>query len=321
MAALLLKPRTAEPDWFQRGINAVLGRFFASFNRVFERGSENYGRGVRRVVGARWAVLGVFAILLLCTWGIFRVVPGGFIPSQDKQYLIAIVQLPDAASLDRTERVVRQVSELATQTPGVAHAIGFSGLSVQGFVNLSNAAVIFFPLKPSRSAPRRSCRRVRSSRRSIRSSAPFGRPRFLPCHRHRYRVSAILVDSSSIYMDRGAHGYDELARVTGEVLNKARQQREHRSLLDYTTYQNSVPQLFADVDRVKAKRQGVPLSNIFDTLQAYHGSVYINDFNRFGRTFRVYAQAEARYRSRPEDISDLKTRNLRGDMVPLGAVG
>jgi multidrug efflux pump subunit AcrB len=120
--------------------------------------------------------------------------------------------------------------------------------------------------------------------------------------------------------DRGAHGYDELARVTGEVLNKARQQHELNPYATYTTYQNSVPQLFADVDRVKAKRQAVPLSNVFDTLQAYLGSVYVNDFNRFGRTFRVYAQAEARYRSKPEDISDLKTRNLRGDMVPLGAV-
>jgi multidrug efflux pump len=146
LAALLLKPRTAPPDWFQRGINRVLGRFFGLFNRVFERSSEGYGRAVRRIVAIRWVVLGIFVILLVCTWGIFRIVPGGFIPAQDKQYLIAIVQLPDAASLDRTEKVVRQVSELATQTPGVAHAIGFTGLSVQGFVNLSNAAVIFFPL-------------------------------------------------------------------------------------------------------------------------------------------------------------------------------
>src|SRR6202012_2767180 len=120
--------------------------------------------------------------------------------------------------------------------------------------------------------------------------------------------------------DRAAHGYDELARVTAEVLNKARQQHELNPYATYSTFQNSVPQLFADVDRVKAKRQSVPLSSVFNTLQAYLGSVYINDFNRFGRTFRVYAQAEAQYRSKPEDINDLKTRNLRGEMVPLGAV-
>ena len=145
LAALLLKPRNAEPDWFQRGINRVFGRFFALFNRGFSHASERYGHGVQRITAVRIAVLAVFAVLLLATWGMFQLVPGGFIPAQDKQYLIGIVQLPDAASLDRTEDVVRQVSQLAGQTAGVDHVIGFSGLSVQGFVNLSNAAVCFFP--------------------------------------------------------------------------------------------------------------------------------------------------------------------------------
>src|SRR5882757_2856143 len=148
LAALLLKPKNAPPDVFQRGINRVLGGFFSLFNRVFQRGSERYGLGVLRITAIRGVILAGFAVLLLCTWGIFRVVPGGFIPAQDKQYLIGIVQLPDAASLDRTENVVRQMSELAKATPGVDHVIGFTGLSVQGFVNLSNAAVLFFPLKP-----------------------------------------------------------------------------------------------------------------------------------------------------------------------------
>jgi multidrug efflux pump len=120
--------------------------------------------------------------------------------------------------------------------------------------------------------------------------------------------------------DRGAHGYDELARVTGEVLNKARQQKELNPYATYTTFQNSVPQLYADVDRVKAKRQAVPLSKVFDTLQTYLGSTYINDFNRFGRTYRVYAQAEPQFRNQPEDIANLKMRNLNGDEVPMGAV-
>jgi multidrug efflux pump len=120
--------------------------------------------------------------------------------------------------------------------------------------------------------------------------------------------------------DRGAHGYDELARVTAEILSRARQTKALNPYATYSTFQNSVPQLFADVDRVKAKREGVPLSSVFDTLQAYLGSVYINDFNRFGRTYRVYAQAEAKFRNKPEDISNLKTRNLSGDMVPIGAL-
>jgi hydrophobe/amphiphile efflux-1 (HAE1) family protein len=320
LAALLLKPRNAPADWFQRGINRVLGRFFGLFNRTFERASVGYGHGVRRIVGARWAVLGIFVILLFCTWGIFRIVPGGFIPAQDKQYLIAVVQLPDAASLDRTEKVVRQISDMATSTPGVAHAIGFSGLSVQGFVNLPNTAVLFFPLAPfeERTTKDLSAGAIVATLNkkfsSIRDATIFAVPP--PPVQGLGNTGGFKL----FIQDRGAHGYDELARVTGEVLNKARQQPELNPYATYTTYQNSVPQLFADVDRVKAKRQAVPLSNVFDTLQAYLGSVYVNDFNRFGRTFRVYAQAEARYRSKPEDINDLKTRNLRGEMVPLGAI-
>src|SRR3979490_2368362 len=148
LAALLLTPRGAPPDAFQRIINRVFGRFFALFNRTFERASERYGHGVRRIAAIRAVVLVLRVGLVGCTWGIFQVGPGGFIPAQDKQFLIGIVQLPDAASLDRTETVVRQMSQMAKETPGVDHVIGFSGLSVQGFVNLSNAAVLFFPLMP-----------------------------------------------------------------------------------------------------------------------------------------------------------------------------
>jgi hydrophobe/amphiphile efflux-1 (HAE1) family protein len=320
LAALLLKPRNAPPDWFQRAINRVFGRPFALFNRGFEHASASYGRGVRRITAIRVAVLMVFAILLVATWGIFQVVPGGFIPNQDKQYLIGIVQLPDAASLDRTEDVVRQISRLAGETAGVDHVIGFSGLSVQGFVNLSNAAVCFFPLKPfgERKTKDLSAGAIAAALNkkfsTIRGAVIFAVPP--------PPVQGLgTTGGFKLYIqDRSAHGYDELARVTAEVLDKARQQRELNPYATYTTFQNSVPQLFADVDRVKAKQQGVPLSNVFDTLQAYLGSVYINDFNRFGRTYRVYAQAEAKFRSKPEDIANLKTRNLNGDMVPMGAL-
>jgi hydrophobe/amphiphile efflux-1 (HAE1) family protein len=320
LAALLLKPRSAPPDVFQRGINRVLGRFFALFNRVFERASDGYGHGVRRITAIRGTVLGIFVLLLICTWGIFQIVPGGFIPPQDKQYLIGIVQLPDAASLDRTESVVRRMSQLAKETPGVDHVIGFSGLSVQGFVNLSNTAVLFFPLKPfgERTTKELSAGAIAGALNrkfsAIQEAVIFAVPP--------PPVQGLgTTGGFKLYIqDRSAHGYDELARVTNEVLNKARQQHELNPYATYTTFQNNVPQLFADVDRVKAKRQGVPLSNVFDTLQAYLGSVYINDFNRFGRTYSVYAQAEAQFRSKPEDIANLKTRNLNGDMVPMGAL-
>lgn len=320
LAALLLKPRTASPDMFQRGIDNVLGRFFKLFNRTFERSSELYARGIRRITALRAAVLVVFALLLVGTWAIFRVVPGGFIPSQDKQYLVGIVQLPDAASLDRTERVVAEMSRMAKATSGVDHVIGFSGLSVQGFVNLSNTAVVFFPLK---SFEGRKTKDLSAAAISAVLNKKFSTIQDAVI----FSVSPPPVQGLGntggfkLYIqDRGAHGYGELARVTAEVLDKARQTHALNPYATYSTFQNSVPQLFADVDRVKAKRQGVPLSSVFDTLQVYLGSVYINDFNRFGRTFQVFAQAEAKFRNKPEDIANLKTRNLRGDMVPIGAV-
>jgi multidrug efflux pump len=320
LAALLLKPRAAPPDAFQRGINRVLGGFFGWFNRLFERASVRYGQGVLRITAIRGAVLVVFGALLIGTWGIFHAVPGGFIPAQDKQYLVGIVQLPDAASLDRTEKVVRQISQIAQKTPGIDHVIGFSGLSVQGFVNLSNAAVVFFPLTSfdQRRAKDLSAAAIAGSLNkqfgAIQDAVIFAVPP--PPVQGLGNTGGFKL----FLQDRGAHGYDELARVTNEVLDKARQQPELNPYATYTTFQNSVPQLYADVDRVKAKQQSVPLSSVFDTLQAYLGSVYVNDFNRFGRTYRVYAQAEAQFRAQPEDIANLKMRNSSGDMVPMGAV-
>jgi multidrug efflux pump len=320
LAALLLRSKDAPPDRFQRLIDAVLHRPFAAFNRFFERMSRGYAARVADVARWRRVILGVFVVLLGCTWLMFKIVPGGFIPSEDKEYLLALVQLPNAASLDRTEQVVRQVSDLALQTPGVAHAIGFPGLSANGFVNLENAAVLFLPLKdfderrgPGLSAPEI----VRAVSAKV-AAIPDAYVLIVPPP----AVQGLgTTGGFKLYVqDRAGGGYDELARVLGDVLAAARTQRELLGPASYSSFQNSVPQLYADVDRNKAKREGIPLSNIFGTLQTYLGSSYVNDFNLFGRTFRVYAQAEARFRARPEDITNLKVRNASGDAIPVGSV-
>ena len=320
LAALLLRPKNVPADRFQRLIDRVLGKPFAAFNRLFERVSHSYALRVADVARWRRVILAVFALLLVGTWLMFRVVPGGFIPTQDKQYLIAVVQLPNAASLDRTEQVVRQVSELALQTPGIEHAIGFPGLSANGFANIENAAVMFLPLQDF-------------SKRRSKELSNVGIIQALSAKLASIPDAYVLVvpppsvqglgttGGFKLYVqDRAGAGYDELARIIGEVLATARQQPELLAPATYTSFQNSVPQLYADVDRNKAKREGVPLSSIFGTLQTYLGSSYVNDFNLFGRTFRVYAQADARFRARPEDIANLKTRNAAGESVPIGSV-
>ncbi len=185
--------------------------------------------------------------------------PGGFIPAQDKQYLIGIVQLPDAASLDRTEKVVRQISALAKETPGVDHVIGFSGLSVQGFVNLSNAAVLFFPLK---SFDERKTKNLSAGAIAQALNSKF-------CAIQDAIIFAVppppvqglgTTGGFKLFLqDRAAHGYDELARVTAEVLNKARQQPRTESLRHLLRhFRTACRSCIADVDRVKAKRRGGP---------------------------------------------------------------
>jgi hydrophobe/amphiphile efflux-1 (HAE1) family protein len=320
LAALLLRPRHAPPDAFQRLINAVLGIPFAAFNRVFGRLSKTYGERVSFVSRHRRPILLAFVVLLGCTWLMFRIVPGGFIPVQDKQYLVGVVQLPSAASLDRTEQVVRRMSQIALATPGVEHAIGFPGLSVNGFVNLDNSAVMFLPLKDFDERRTKQLSGGAIAAALNKKFAAIGDATILVVPPPPVQGLGTTGGFKLYLQDRGGRGYDDLAKVTTDVLNEARKQKELFPLATYTTYQNNVPQLFADVDRVKAKRQGMPLSNIFSTLQAYLGSTYVNDFNKFGRTFRVYAQAEAQFRAHPEDVSNLKTRNAGGEMVPIGAV-
>jgi hydrophobe/amphiphile efflux-1 (HAE1) family protein len=320
LAALLLRPKDAKPDAFQRLIDRVLGLPFKAFNSVFGRLSTHYGSAVATVTRRRNPILIVFVLLLGCTWFIFRIVPGGFIPSQDKQYLIGVVQLPNAASLDRTERVVRQMSQIALATPGIEHAIGFPGLSANGFVNLDNSAVVFLPLTDFDKRTTKDLAATTLAGTLMRKFSAIGDANILVISPPPVQGLGTTGGFKLYLQDRGGRGYDDLAKVTSDILNLARQQKELFGLATYTTFQNGVPQLFADVDRVKAKRQGIPLSNIFSTLQAYLGSTYVNDFNKFGRTFRVYAQAEAQFRAHPEDVANLKTRNAGGEMVPIGSI-
>ncbi|MEW6269090.1 MAG: multidrug efflux RND transporter permease subunit [Thermodesulfobacteriota bacterium] len=319
LCALLLEPHGAERrDWFSRLWDRVLGRFFAAFNRGFERMSDGYARAVGWLVRRAWIGFALYAALLVATAFGFARVPTGFIPPQDAGYLIVAIQLPDGASLARTDAVVRRASEVILGTMGVEHAIAFAGFSGATRANSSNAAAIFVGQKPfeERVAHGPTAGEIRTSLQErlgeITDADIFV---IAPPPVRGLGTSG----GFKLYVqDRGGRGPGALQEATDAYVDAAR--REPTLAGVFTPFRSATPQLYADVDRVKANKLDVPLGNVFDTLQVYLGSVYVNDFNRFGRTFQVRTQAEGDYRDLPEDIMQLRTRNTAGDMVPLGSV-
>ncbi|MGZ9894735.1 efflux RND transporter permease subunit [Bordetella bronchiseptica] len=319
LAAILLKPhrQAARADWLTRVMDSVLGGFFRRFNRCFDSASNAYVGTVRRAVRGSAIVLLLYAGFVGLTWLGFHQVPNGFVPAQDKYFLVGIAQLPSGASLDRTEAVVKQMSEIALAEPGVESVVAFPGLSVNGPVNVPNSALMFAMLKPfdERQDPSLSANAI-----ATRLTGKFGRipdgfvgifpPPPVP------GLGAMGGFKLQIE-DRAGLGFEALAQAQGRIMAKASQAPELANML--ASFQTNAPQLEVDVDRVKAKSLGVSLTDVFETLQINLGSLYVNDFNRFGRTYRVMAQADAPFRMQAEDIGLLKVRNSAGEMIPLGA--
>jgi multidrug efflux pump len=318
LAAVLLKPHDAKPDALTRVMSAVLGRFFQRFNRGFASAGHGYSRALAHTMRHGAIALAIYAGLIVLTWFGFNAVPGGFIPAMDKQYLVAVAQLPPAASLDRTEAVTRRIAEIALKQPGISHAVEFSGMSVNGFTQSSSAALIFFPLDDF------------GERRSAALSGPAIAAALNQKMASIQDAFVVVVTPPPVIglgtlggfklqiEDRTDQGPQALFAALSEALGKANKDPALGGA--FSTYQINVPQLDIDVDRVKAKRQNVRLSDVFETLQVYLGSLYVNDFNRFGRTYQVVAQADAPFRSQLDDIMPLKTRNASGEMVPLGSM-
>jgi len=318
LCAVLLKDHHAPKDWLWRAMDGLFGWVFRPFNRVFAWSGERYGAGVKTVLRKSVITLAIYCGLLLLTgWG-FGKVPTGFVPTQDKQYLIAFAQLPEAASLSRTEAVIRKMSEVGLQQPGVDSAVAFPGLSINGFSVAPNSGIVFFTLKPfeERRAPNLSGPAIAGALNQKFSGIQDAFVLTVP-------PPAVMglgtFGGFKLYIeDRAGLGYDSLYQTLQSLIGRGYQTSTLGGL--FSTFTVDVPQLDADVDREKAKTEGVPLGNLFDTLQIYLGSLYVNDFNRFGRTYEVIAQADAQFREHPEDITRLKTRNSQGEMVPLGSL-
>jgi multidrug efflux pump len=318
LSALLLKGHGEKKDALTRGMDKLFGPWlFAPFNRFFARLSAGYGYLVKKVIRFG-AIVGVLYVALVGLTGLqFASTPTGYVPGQDKQYLVAFAQLPDASSLDRTDAVVKRMSAMALEHPGVANAIAFPGLSINGFTNSPNSAVLFVGLDSfeARDSAALSANAIAGALNQKFASIEDA---FIAIFPPPPVAGLGTIGGFRLQIqDRGNLGYEELYSVTMQVMMKAWQTPELAGV--FSSYQVNVPQLDVDIDRTKAKQQGVALDEVFQTLQAYMGSVYVNDFNQFGRTYQVNMQADQQFRQTPEQIGQLKVRNQNGEMVPLGS--
>jgi len=315
LAALLLKSHGAPKDMPSRLIDRLFGWIFRPFNRFFNASSHRYQNAVSKTLGRRGAVFGVYILLLCAAAFMFKAVPGGFIPTQDKLYLIAGVKMPEGASLSRTDAVIRKISAMGLSTDGVIDAVAFPGLNALQFTNTPNTGTVFFALKPLSERTRTAAEinaEINAKISQIQEGFAFS---IMPPP-----ILGLGQGSGySLYVqDRAGLGYGALQTAINTMSGAIMQTPGMGYPI--SSYQANVPQLDAHIDRDKAKAQGVSLDELFSTLQVYLGSSYINDFNRFGRTWKVMAQADGQFRDSVEDIANLRTRNDKGEMVPIGSM-
>ena len=318
LCAVLLKGHHEKKDFLSRAMEKGFGWLFRPFNRAFAWSGNKYAGAVGGVLRKSVIALILYGGLLYLTGWSFTKVPTGFVPQQDKQYLVAFAQLPDAAALDRTEKVIRRMAEIGMKTPGIESAVQFPGLSISGFSVAPNAGVIFFCLDSfdKRKTPDLSGPAIANA-----LNAQFAeiQEAFVMTVMPPPVMGLGMIGGFKLYVeDRAGLGYDALYQSTQGLMGQAYQTPGLAGV--FSTFTVNVPQLDAEIDRVKAKAQGVPLQNLFETMQIYLGSLYVNDFNLFGRTYQVVAQADAPFRDRADDITRLKTRNAEGHMVPLGTL-
>jgi multidrug efflux pump len=319
LSALLLKPKGTRRDPLTWLLDMLLGWFFRLFNRTFSVSTQGYTWLVRRLLRGSVVVLAAYLGLLYLTGWEFNKVPTGFIPPQDKGYLLVNVQLPDSAALERTQAVIAKIEKIVLSTPGTKHTVTVAGQSILLNANGSNLGTVFIILDEF------SHRQTREL-----GARPIGlhlRERFF-AEVPEAVVSlfgAPPVDGLGtaggfklMVEDRGDSGLRNLQGQTENLADKGNHDPGLQGL--FTMFRANAPQLYADVDRTKCKTMQVSLQNVFNTLQVYLGSLYVNDFNKFGRTWQVILQADAGFRRRPEDVAQLKVSNSRGDMVPIGAI-
>jgi hydrophobe/amphiphile efflux-1 (HAE1) family protein len=316
MCALVLKPHDPQRGnrWWERPLRG----FFGLFNRGFDAVANGYGRLAQRVVRYAAIMLLLYAGVIAFGLNEFRRTPQGFIPQVDRGYIILVAQLPPGASLARTDDVMKRATEIALATPGVGHVVTIVGFSGATFTNAPNAAAMFLVLDPFEQRARDPNQSAEGIQRVL-----FGKYAAI-------QDALMLVvlpppvqgigNAGGFRMmveDRAGQGSEALQAAVAAI--SARAAQTPGLLQVFSLFETSTPQLYLDIDRIKAQLLGINLPDVFSALQVYIGSAYVNDFNLFGRTFRVQAQADSAHRLDAKDVLSLRVRNPGGDTVPLGA--
>jgi multidrug efflux pump len=319
LAGLLLKPRNAKRDLLTRLLDFLFGWFFRLFNKGFDASVRGYIWMVRRLLRLAAIALLVYVGFLVLTYFGFKTVPSGFIPTQDQGYLIVFAQLPDGASLQRSEEVRKQISDLAGTIPGVAHRVEFAGFSALDGTNRNNAVTTFLPLTPfeeRENDPKLNGFAIMAAARKKFAGIQDARVLVFPPPPVRGIGNA--GGFKMQIQDRRGAGLPALQAATDLMIAKG--SSGHGLVGLFTSFRSQVPQLYLDIDRRKVETLDVPIASVFSTLQAYLGSTYVNDFNFVNRTDQVNIQADARFRIQPESIGQMYTRNNKNQMVPLGTL-
>ena len=299
-------------------LNVILSWSFARFNENFERIAAVYTRMVGGLLKVSVVVLAVYVGLLGLTYFAFTTTPTGFIPPQDKGYLLVNVQLPDAASVERTKEVMKEMEAIAKETPGVEHTVAISGQSLLLNANAPNFGAIYVMLK---GFEERRDHKLHADQIAIDLQARFAK---------KVTDGVINVFGAPpieglgtaggfkiVLEDRGDQGLEQVEAITNKAIENAATEPSLREL--YTSFRASTPWLFVDMDRTEVRAMGVSMADATNMFQVYLGSLYVNDFNRFGRTWQVNVQAAPKFRQRTDDLSQLRVRNDKGRMVPFGS--
>ncbi len=311
LSAMILRPR--------RQSRGLLGRFFGKFNQAFDFATNRYLAGVRVLIRRSALALVALAVIYVAAGWLFKILPAGFLPNEDQGVFFAALRLPDGASIHRNERAAAQIEKILADTPGVEHVTTFGGLDFVTATSNSNVATIFATLKPwdERKSKETQFESMlghaqQSFFMQLRDGFAFG-----------FGLPPILGVGTSggfefMLEDRSNGSIEDLARASETLLAAARKRPELGTVV--STFRDSVPEYEVAVDTEKAQTLGIPVSDVYDSLQTFLGGLYVNDFNRFGRTWKVLMQADSAFRARATDIQRFYVRSSAGAMIPLGTL-